>query len=396
MESKELIEYIKTQINNGVSKEEITKILQEQGGWADKDITDAFSVVEIDEQIQNPEVEKVEEKMEQPETNQTEQTEQPEQPELSEKSKSKTIPSHLGLLVVLLVAVIVGAGALWYMNYYTESEISDVSDMLEQVEEDQEVKNEVASSTEQELSSEELPSEYEIKADGVYYRGELIEDADPETFMILWDLFYIDSPSGYAKDKNKVFFKESEILAADVESFVLIQPFLGDDEKRIVETGMAQDINNRYYLGRRVVEKRIIDELENLGDSYYKDEVSVYREVRYSSGLHALFIPIVLDQFDAESFEFIDFCWLMEGSGSYHESYIKDKDNVFCGKEKLEKADPSTFEVVGFLEEGDQDAGIYFFSKDKNNVYEAGEIIEGANPINCTAENLEGCEASIE
>ena len=47
MESKELIEYIKTQINNGVSKEEITKILQEHGRWAEKDIDRIVEPVQI-------------------------------------------------------------------------------------------------------------------------------------------------------------------------------------------------------------------------------------------------------------------------------------------------------------------------------------------------------------
>ena len=382
MESKELIEYIQSQINNKVSKEEITRILQEQGGWVDKDIADAFSVIEQNVENQNPEVEKVEEKpeekKEQPKTNQSEQL---QKEEVSESSKKKTIPSRLGLLIVLLAAAIVGVGALWYMNYYTE--IVDVDEIAEQIQEEQEVKS-------------ELPEDYEIKADGVYYEGKLIKGADSETFMVLADLFYINNSSGYAKDKNKVFYKENEIIRVDAKSFVLIQPSLSENKGLVVETGMAQDINNRYYLGRRVVERSIINKLENLGDNYYKDEVNVYQDMRYSSGLHSLFIPVVLDQFDAESFEFVDFCWRMDGSGAYHESYIKDKNNVFCGEEKLEKADPPTFEVIGFLEEGEQDAGIYFFSKDKNNVYWGGTVVKGANPANCTAENLKGCEAPTE
>ena len=132
MESKELIEYIKSQIDNKVLKEDIIKILQEQGGWADKDIADAFSVIEQNQQNQNSEVERVEEKKEQPEI----QSEQIQKGEVSEKSKKKTIPSRLGLLIVLLAAVIVGAGALWYMNYYTE--IVDVDEIMEQVQETKE------------------------------------------------------------------------------------------------------------------------------------------------------------------------------------------------------------------------------------------------------------------
>ena len=388
MESKELIEYIKSQINNKVSKEEITKILQEQGGWADKDITDAFSVVEQNQQNQNPEVEKVEEK---PEAKK-EQTEI--QPETFEKKPSN---HSFQIVAVIIILAIISIGGYFGVKHFStptdldEPVTDEVEDdgIVEQIQENQEVKNEIASSTEQELSSD-----YEIKDKGVYYGGELIEGADSETFMVLSDLFLIDSPSGYAKDKSKVYYKRNEIIRADVKSFVLIQPFISDYDGGIVETGMAQDINNKYYLGRRVVDRSIIDKLENLGDYYYKDGVNVYRDMRYSSGLHALFMPVVLDQFDTESFEFVDFCWYMPGSGSYHESYVKDKNNVFCGEEKLEKADPSTFEVVGSLEEGEQDAGIYFFSKDKNNVYLLRVVIEGADPANCTAENLEGCKGN--
>ena len=297
---------------------------------------------------------------EQQEQNQGGQNKQPEVD--VEQSKKKTIPTRLGSLIILLTAVIAGAGVWWYAGSCIPPEVVDVGE-VEQLQEKSEVKN-------------ELSEEYEIKADGVYYGGELIEGADSETFVVLMDFFYINNSSGYSKDKSKVFFEENEILGVDVESFVLIQQYDG----KVIETGMAQDINNRYYFGRKIVERGLVDELENLGDSYYKDEFNVYREMRYSSGSHSIFIPVILSQFDVESFEFIGLCWYMEGSGSYHESYIKDKNNVFCGEDKLEKADPHTFEVVGFLEEGEQDAGVYFFSKDKNYVYQAEVLLENKNP----------------
>ncbi|MCK5591987.1 MAG: DKNYY domain-containing protein, partial [Candidatus Pacebacteria bacterium] len=229
----------------------------------------------------------------------------------TELSKKNIIPTRLGLLIILLAATIAGAGVWWYAGSYTPPEVVDVVEMQERRE-----------------TEKEVFSNYEIKADGVYFHGKVIEEADAETFVVLMDLFYIDNPSGYSKDKSKVFFKENEILGVDVESFVLIQQYDG----KVIETGMAQDINNRYYFGRRIVERDIVDELENLGDSYYKDEFNVYREMRYSSGSHSIFIPVILSQFDVESFEFIGLCWYMEGSGSYHESYIKDKNNVFCGE----------------------------------------------------------------
>ncbi len=298
---------------------------------------------------------------------QEEKEEQPESVEVNVPeiftTEKKTISTRLGSLIILLAATIAGAGVWWYSFSYEEPQMVDVNQLSLQLQERKEIEKEVFSN-------------YEIKADRVYFHGKLIEEADVETFVILMDLFYIDNSSGYSKDKSKVFFKENEILGVDVESFVLMQQYDG----KVIETGMAQDINNRYYFGRRIVERDIVDELENLGDSYYKDEFNVYREMRYSSGSHSIFIPVILSQFDVESFEFIGLCWYMEGSGSYHESYIKDKNNVFCGEDKLEKADPHTFEVIGFLEEGEQDAGVYFFSKDKNYVYQAEVLLENKNP----------------
>ncbi len=354
MESKELIEYIKSQINNGVSKEEITKILQEQGGWADKDINEAFSVIEKDKQIQNPEVEKVEEKIEQFETNQTEQS---QQPEISEKPKNKTVPSRLGLLIVLLIAILVAVGAKWYMDYYTASEVADVSEMLEQVEENQEVKVEIVSSIEQEISSEELPSEYEVKADGVYYKGELIEEADPETFKALNEF-------SFSKDKNHVWYLEfddmgrnlllTELEDADPQTFEVLTLWYAKDVQRVYSS-------LEYHVSPIIgADSKTFITI----DGYYgKDKNNVY------------FYGVEIKDSDSETFV---------GLG-IDVQYAKDIKNVYHREKLIEDADPETFKIVNRQ-----------YTKDKNNVYDWGKIVEGVDPANCTAENLEGCEASIE
>ena len=128
---------------------------------------------------------------------QEEKEEQPESVEVNVPeiftTEKKTISTRLGSLIILLAATIAGAGVWWYSFSYEEPQMVDVNQLSLQLQERKEIEKEVFSN-------------YEIKADRVYFHGKLIEEADVETFVILMDLFYIDNSSGYSKDKSKVFF----------------------------------------------------------------------------------------------------------------------------------------------------------------------------------------------
>ena len=96
--------------------------------------------------------------------NQNQEEQQEQQPEVViEQPKKNTIPTRLGSLIILLTAMIVGVGVWWHVGSYAPPETVD--------------------GEEQKIN--ELPEEYEIKAGGVYYKGKLIEGADPETFEYL-------------------------------------------------------------------------------------------------------------------------------------------------------------------------------------------------------------------
>ena len=56
----------------------------------------------------------------------------------------------------------------------------------------------------------------------------------------------------------------------------------------------------------------------------------------------------------------------------------------YISVEVIKSADPATFEVLNSD-----------YAKDKNNVYKSYsykfDIVEGVDPVNCTASNLSGC-----
>ena len=72
----------------------------------------------------------------------------------------------------------------------------------------------------------ELGNSYKRIKNKIYYSSTLLENADAETFEIM----YVNTPKGdiatyYAKDKNNIYYKERLIKEADVSSFaVLLHP----------------------------------------------------------------------------------------------------------------------------------------------------------------------------
>ena len=199
------------------------------------------------------------------------------------------------------------------------------------------------------IEKNELPEGYEIKEDGVYYQGELIERADSKTF------------------KGTPEF--------------LVDPCYAS-EKPYYE---AEDANHKYLYGRMIaeVQKSVLTKItEGVGvGSYYKDKNSVYL-VSYVScdGVHAGDGPLlVMDEFDSDTIKFIGTCQTWEGTGGFPPDYIfKDKNGIYCGNTFIESADPETFKIIGSARA--IGLGTVSYSIDKESVFEGGRLLIDKDP----------------
>lgn len=77
-----------------------------------------------------------------------------------------------------------------------------------------------------ELIGSENENLYAIDKNSVYYRGRIIQGADPESFSPLKQL-------GYSKDKSFVFLDSNKIILADPSSFHVLGNPYSKDSKRI-------------------------------------------------------------------------------------------------------------------------------------------------------------------
>ncbi|MBS8122253.1 DKNYY domain-containing protein, partial [Candidatus Vampirococcus lugosii] len=256
---------------------------------------------------------------------------------------------------------------------------------------------------------EELGSNYHIEDNFVYFNGEKIEGADPNTFEVYQESWR------YARDKNNVYkgnikkninpntftilgdddfglevykkknniYCRGELLKKlntldenniDIikayRSFYLIinnNVYLGCEKLNKVEgkyfkvfqrnTAYSKDKNYVYYWGVKI-DLAHPDTFEIL--EYHPVDIGGY-ENRYAKDKNYVYkYGEILDGLDAGSFE------IFKGT-----RYSRDKNNVYFRGEKIEGADPDTF---GYLYEG--------YAKDKNNVYHRGEIQEDKDPEN--------------
>ena len=283
------------------------------------------------------------------------------------KLKNKTVPTRLGLLIILLVAVANGAVVLWYMNSYTPPEAFDVSGLVGQMQERREVKK-------------ELPEEYEIKADGVYYERRLIEEADSGTFEYLGNY--------YAKDSQSFYWGSALIEGADAETFTVIENWYAKDAQEVYWKGDSLSCN----VDPDTFEILFIQDewMEEVG-YYARDYRFVIHSFTYGAMRYIENNCIIKDVIaNPETFEYV---------GGF---FSKDAKYVYYGNEDkiIPDADPETFEYVSIFNAKD---AMYVY---KVNLIDDGGrqgygryevvIVEGVDPTNCTTENLEGCEAPTE
>ncbi len=248
-----------------------------------------------------------------------------------QSAKKNNIPTRLGSLIILLVATIAGAGVWWCAFSYEEPKLIDWDDVVRQMQERRVVETEVL-------------SDYEVREDGVYYKGELIEGADPETFEDL------DCTGSYAKDKQFVYHVRHILVGADSKTFECLDGGYGKDETTV------------YFFGGKV-EDAVSETFEYIDYSYsfISDLVAHYAKDKNSIYINGQVFPNI----DPETFQYV---------GS---SYIKDKEHVYGMFGVLIKGvDPAncTAENLG----GCKFPSEYEIKAD--GVYYKGKLIEGADP----------------
>ncbi len=204
---------------------------------------------------------------------------------------------------------------------------------------------------------------YEVKNDKVFYNDwnegsgshhSLIRGADSKTFKTMHH-------SSYAKDKNYAYFKGEIIKDADPETFESVLDYYAKDihhgfyEDKLLENsdGNSFEVINRgpyskdksdYYYNAYKIEVSDYKSFKILDDSWSKDKSFYY--IQASS--------VVVHKYplsDYDSFE------LLKGG------YAKDKFKVYYFGDVVDEADSRTFNVIDFGE-----------GKDKNNCYHGNKI----------------------
>ncbi|MCA9353851.1 DKNYY domain-containing protein [Candidatus Nomurabacteria bacterium] len=193
---------------------------------------------------------------------------------------------------------------------------------------------------------------YTVHENKVYYGGQVLEDADPQSFVAL-DVVH---GSDYAKDKNYVYYKGQVVKDADPQTFTQMLYGYVTDKKNIFYEGnllstydsfviidekYAQNGSYVFYEGQ-IVPKANPLSLHPFEYGYYTDDASVfYNEVRLG--------------------ELINFFM-------YNPDYAKTKEAIFYKGVLVPEADLSSFKV--FFE------NLSDYAQDNAHVYYKGKTLE--------------------
>jgi hypothetical protein len=349
-------------------------------------------------------------------------------PEQKTNLFKKPVSTFLGYSLIVLFAILAYAGVFWYEDCYQEPQVTDWTTVAQEMQERRAV-----------VEENEVLSDYEVREDGVYFWGELIEGVDVDTFEIIQH-----SAPSYSKDKNYVYKHDEIIKGADPETF------------ETLKYNYAKDIDSVFYYNRLL--EGVDPETFEVTEEYCFTYISTGGENGsfLAKDKNFVFCGDIKLSSNSKSFEMLGFpCYecLSEKGCNRDPHYYKNKNGIYCGTELLENvdsmsfvsvggdyfkdkdkvfylgkeiegADPETFVVLEGLYTRDKNS-VFFdnvpmseidletfevvgekdsleslldgsfgtYAKDSKKVYLDGEIIEGADPANCTADNLEGCEA---
>ena len=197
-------------------------------------------------------------------------------------------------------------------------------------------------------------------------------------FKVLIGIFILANlgMAEYIKTNNEVYYKYAE--GKDFQ-FKVENVDLGTF--KVLNDKYAKDVKNVYFSGNKSFEDVDAGTFEVLPEDYSKDKNNVYSPengwIQRVNGANPKTIK-VLNQFylkDDKNVFFNDEKILGADANSFialdkENGYAKDKNSVYYFGQKVEGANPKTFEVISDGE----------YSKDDKNVYASGEIIKGADP----------------
>lgn len=218
--------------------------------------------------------------------------------------------------------------------------------------------------------------QFAVDNKNVYYKGEIIENADCSTIKLIEDSNYIcDSKSvfytnkqiaaspenfevlgyGYSKSGSRIFFRDKLIRNADVNTF------------RPTGYGYAADKFAKYRFDNQY-SKKFVKDMEHITGNYYKDLHNVY--------YHSNIIPNA----DVASFTYIPKD-IEDDNNNRIDYYAKDKNHIYFMGKKIDNADPDSFRLFSVQSASNKDNKDWkLYAKDKNYVYFIGEPIANADP----------------
>ncbi|MDB6022737.1 MAG: hypothetical protein JWQ04_2594, partial [Pedosphaera sp.] len=155
-----------------------------------------------------------------------------------------------------------------------------------------------------------INGEYAKDNNKVYWDTEIIQRADPNTFVYLGNL--------YAKDKYKVFWREREIKGADPNSFQIIDgPNLWSRDRK------------DFYFGERPVAVMDLASFKIIKNNWARDKTAYYAVPQFAT--------IVKMDCDYPSMRILS------------EEYALDKNRAYYEGIPIEGADVKSFHVTGTI-----------------------------------------------
>jgi len=180
----------------------------------------------------------------------------------------------------------------------------------------------------------------------VYYQGQTLKGADPDTFKIVSLL--------YAKDVKKVYCQGKEFIGIDPLTFQII----GTRDWHV-----AKDINNVVFRCEKIssADSASFVFVESF---YFKDKNNIY----FVASDRASIIE------GADPFSFSTY--------KSNADYSRDKNFVYLDNKKINGADPNTFTIL--------EPSVHFYSKDNKRVFYYENTVNGADPDTFIVVDLPG------
>lgn len=202
-------------------------------------------------------------------------------------------------------------------------------------------------------------------------------DAEPRIFAY--------GQSAWGADKENIFLEGHQVQrlgsttpAIDTATFETLGDLFIRDKQG------AYEVENYYYWLIPGVDPKSFVVINR---QYAKDAHVVY--FLQDTGTKYEVLPIA--GLDPSTFRVIGICGSAEGYALYAAT---DGHTILAGDTPIKGADPATFRIVGEYDpnpDGFPMTGSY--AVDKNHVYkDCTQIIAGADPAECTKDNLKGCE----